>query len=78
MNIMYTLLYASTYNVCFKKTCTNYSTVSLLCFVQVFLKQTLLSRRLRVPVIDLIKQIFYKMLGKKLGMQKQTNLHFAW
>ena len=29
-------------NVCFKKTCTNYSTVSLLWFVQVFLKQTLI------------------------------------
>ena len=28
-------------NVCFKKTGTNYSTVSLLWFVQVFLKQTL-------------------------------------
>ena len=43
MNIMYTLLYVSTYNVCFKKTWTNYSSVSLLilCFVQVFLKQML-------------------------------------
>ena len=30
-------------NVCFKKTWTNYSTVSLLWFVQVFLKQMLLS-----------------------------------
>ena len=29
------------HNVCFKKTWTNYSTVSLLWFVQVFLKQTL-------------------------------------
>ena len=28
-------------NICFKKTWTNYSTVSLLWFVQVFLKQTL-------------------------------------
>ena len=35
--------YISSYNVCFKKTWTNYSTVSLLCFVQVFLKQTLVS-----------------------------------
>ena len=34
------------HNVCFKKSWTNYSTVSLLWFVQVFLKQTLFQKSL--------------------------------
>ena len=36
------------FNVCFKKIWTNYSTVSLLRFVQVFLKQTLLKKDQRI------------------------------
>ena len=37
-------------NVCFKKTWTNYSTVSLLWFVQVFLKQTLQHTHLKITI----------------------------
>ena len=43
-------------NVCFKKTWTNYSTVSLLCFVQVFLKQTLSRFYLHLLVLPFVYQ----------------------
>ena len=45
-------------NVCFKKIWTNYSTVSLLWFVQVFLKQTLLFYINMSRVIDERKGLF--------------------
>ena len=49
-------------NVCFKKTCTNYSTVSLLWFVQVFLKQTLI----RMNIRPIVSRIFFKETVSKL------------
>ena len=42
-------------NVCFKKTWTNYSTVSLLWFVQFFLKQTLVTKSQVVTKFNVTK-----------------------